>query len=85
MNVDMTLRLMIVSPEKIVFVGDVSSVTVPGMVGEFQVYPNHAPLISSLVSGRLVYDSVNEGRKEMTISGGFVEVQNNEVNLCVEL
>ena len=42
----MSLKLRIVSPEKIVFVGDVDSVTVPGTTGEFQVLPNHAPLIS---------------------------------------
>ena len=81
----MSLRLRIVSPEKIVFVGDVNNVVVPGMAGEFQVFPNHAPIISSLVRGRLIYETVNDGRKEMTISGGFVEVQGNEVSLCVEL
>ena len=52
----MSLKLRIVSPEKIVFVGDVESVIVPGMMGEFQVLPNHAPLISSLEPGRVVYD-----------------------------
>lgn len=85
MIADMSLRLRIVSPEKIVFIGDVNSVTVPGMAGEFQVLPNHVPLISSLVQGRLVYETVSDGRKEMTVSGGFAEVQGNEVNLCVEL
>ena len=80
----MSLKLRIVSPEKIVFVGDVDSVTVPGTTGEFQVLPNHAPLISSLDAGMVVYVSA-EGRQEMTISGGFAEVQNNNVSLCVEL
>ena len=80
----MSLKLRIVSPERIVFVGDVDSVTVPGSTGEFQVLPNHAPLISSLDAGRVVYDCT-DGRKEMTISGGFAEVQNNNVSLCVEL
>ena len=80
----MSLKLRIVSPEKIVFVGDVDSVSVPGTTGEFQVLPNHAPLISSLDAGKVVYDSA-EGRQEMTISGGFAEVQNNNVSLCVEL
>ena len=80
----MSLKLRIVSPEKIVFVGDVDSVTVPGSTGEFQVLPNHAPLISSLDAGKVVYGSA-EGRQELTISGGFAEVQNNNVSLCVEL
>ena len=80
----MSLKLRIVSPERIVFVGDVDSVTVPGTTGEFQVLPNHAALISSLEAGNVVYDCA-EGRKELTIAGGFTEVQNNNVSLCVEL
>lgn len=80
----MSLKLRIVSPERIVFVGDVDSVTVPGTTGEFQVLPNHAPLISSLEAGNVVYDCA-EGRKELKIAGGFAEVQNNNVSLCVEL
>ena len=80
----MSLKLRIVSPEKIVYTGDVMSVTVPGASGEFQVLPNHAPLISSLESGRVVYENA-EGRQELKITGGFAEVQNNNVSLCVEL
>ena len=80
----MSLKLRIVSPEKIVFVGDVESVTVPGTAGEFQVLPNHAPLISSLEPGRVLYDCA-DGRKELNITGGFSEVQNNNVSLCVEM
>ena len=80
----MSLKLRIVSPERIVFVGEVDSVTVPGTTGEFQVLPNHAPLISSLEAGNVVYDCA-EGRKELTIARGFAEVQNNNVSLCVEL
>ena len=80
----MSLTLRIISPERIVFVGEVESVTVPGTMGEFQVLPNHAPLISSLDPGKVVYDT-NEGRMEIGISGGFAEVQNNNVSLCVAL
>ena len=80
----MSLKLRIVSPEKIVFVGDVESVTVAGTAGEFQVLPNHAPLISSLEPGRVLYDCA-DGRKELNITGGFAEVQNNNVSLCVEM
>ena len=50
----MSLTLRIISPERIVFVGEVESVTVPGTMGEFQVLPNHAPLISSLDPGKVV-------------------------------
>lgn len=79
----MSLRLRIVSPEKVVFDGDVESVTVPGTLGEFQILHDHAPLISSLSDGRLVYVD-GSGEHDLTISGGFVEVQKNTVSACVE-
>lgn len=79
----MSLKLKIVSPERIVFDNDVESVTVPGMKGEFQILTGHAPLISSLGNGKLMYMDA-EGEHVFTVSGGFVEVQNNVVSVCVE-
>jgi F-type H+-transporting ATPase subunit epsilon len=78
------LKLKIVSPEKIVFQGDVESVLVPGTVGEFEILTDHAPIISTLGPGRVEY-GLKEGKKQFNIHGGFVEVKRNEVNLCVEM
>ena len=79
------LRLKVISPEKILFDGDVESVTVPGILGEFEVLENHAPIISSLNAGKMMFVVPNEGKMEINIAGGFVEVQKNEVSLCVEV
>lgn len=80
----MSLELKIVSPEKIEYDGVVERVVVPGTNGEFEILVNHAPIISTLEKGRVVfYDS--EGMHELNISMGFVEVQKNIVNVCVEL
>lgn len=80
----MALSLKIVSPEKIEFEGPVTSVTVPGCSGEFQILENHAPLISLLESGKVVYQTAT-GKYELMIESGFVEIQKNSVSLCVEL
>ena len=80
----MSLRLRIVSPERIVFDGEIERVTAPGVSGEFQVLKDHAPLISCLDKGTVVYVD-GEGRHEMEISSGFVEVNKNKVSLCIEL
>ncbi len=78
------LKLKIVSPEKIVFEGEVESVLVPGTMGEFEILNDHAPIISSLEAGRVEY--AQNGQKErFLIQGGFVEVQRNKVSLCVEM
>ncbi len=74
------LRLKIVSPEKIEFTGEVESVKVPGTQGNFEILSDHAPIISTLTKGVVEYD-----RQQLPILGGFVEVQKNQVSLCVEI
>ena len=76
--------MKIVSPEKVAFDGAVERVVVPGTSGEFEILTDHAPIISTLEKGKLVYQD-SEGRHEQMVNGGFVEVQKNNVNICVEL
>ena len=53
-------------------------------MGPFQVLKDHAPLISSLEKGEIVY--VEGGRTQtLPISSGFVEVLSNTVSACVEI
>ena len=48
------MYLEIVSPEATLFAGDVTSVTVPGVNGEFQMLTNHAPIVSLLQAGKVL-------------------------------
>lgn len=73
------LQLKIVSPERIEFTGEVESVKVPGAQGNFEILTDHAPIISILTKGLVEYDG-----QQLSILGGFVEVQQNHVSLCVE-
>ena len=79
------LKLKIVSPERIEFEGEVESVLVPGTLGQFEILVNHAPIISSLDKGRIVYALPGGEKKPLDICGGFVQVQKNVVSLCVEI
>ena len=45
------LKLKIVSPERVEFEGEVERVKVPGMMGNFEILTDHAPIISSLQKG----------------------------------
>jgi F-type H+-transporting ATPase subunit epsilon len=74
------LKLKIVSPERVEFTGEVESVKVPGTMGNFEILQNHAPIISTLQKGIVEYSG-----QQLAILGGFVEVQKNEVSLCVEI
>jgi len=79
------LKLKIVSPERIEFEGEVESVKVPGTLGQFEILTNHAPIISSLEKGKVVYGLPSGEKIPLEIRGGFVEVQKNMVSICVEI
>jgi F-type H+-transporting ATPase subunit epsilon len=78
------LKLRIIAPDRMVFEGDVESVTLPGTVGSFTVLNNHAPIISSLENGKIAYKDVS-GITELAIRSGFAEVRDNTLSVCVEL
>ena len=77
------MYLEIVTPDQKVFEGEVVSVTFPGTDGSFQVLNNHAPLLSTLKKGLIVYkDQKNE--YDVMVDGGVVEVLNNKVIVLAE-
>lgn len=78
------LKLRIIAPDRLVFQGEVESVTLPGTVGSFTVLNDHAPIISSLENGKIAYKDVS-GITELAIRSGFAEVRNNTLSVCVEL
>ena len=79
-----TMNMTIATPEGILFEGQVESAKFPGTSGSFMVLPMHAPLISSLTAGMVAYTMQGE-QKEMHIQGGFVEVKDNVISVCVEV
>lgn len=80
-----TLHFHLITPEKELFSGKVSSIVFPGESGLFGVKEGHAPLVSSLRKGVIKY-TTEEGQEEseLRIERGVVEVLNNVVTACVE-
>lgn len=74
----------IVSPEKEIFNGEVKSVTLPGTIGSFTILPQHAPIVSSLKAGTMAYVTGDGEEHSQEIQGGFVEMSNGEVSVCIE-
>jgi F-type H+-transporting ATPase subunit epsilon len=70
----------LVSPEKMVFSGEVEQVDVPGSEGDFGVLAHHAPLIAMLKPGILTIFGAGETQRVVVV-GGFAEV--NEEGLTV--
>ncbi len=79
----MSLQLEIITPDGSFYEGDVSSATLPGSLGAFQVLNNHAAIISSLAKGALSYVD-EEGNHAIEIDGGVVEVLNNKITVLAE-
>ncbi len=77
------MKLTIITPDKPVFEGNVTSVTVPGSAGSFEVLENHAPIVSTLEDGKVI---IRTGKSEeiINIIGGVVEVIHNNVTVLAE-
>lgn len=78
-----SLTLQIITPERLLFEGNVELVTLPGTQGLFTVLHNHAALISSLEKGHVIY-RVSGKEQSVMISSGFVEIHDNKVKVCIE-
>ncbi|MDF1615623.1 F0F1 ATP synthase subunit epsilon [Desulfurivibrio dismutans] len=77
------IQLEVVTPKGAVISEQVDMVTAPGYAGVFGVLANHAPLLSTIKIGTLVYKKDGQDAVLM-ISGGFCEVSNNKVTILVE-
>lgn len=84
MAVSDTMTLKVLTPEKILLEARVSKVSLPGSKGRFMVLRNHAPVISSLTEGDLVYESDGTESK-VHVLAGFVEVNENVITVCAEV
>jgi F-type H+-transporting ATPase subunit epsilon len=78
-----TMRLDIITAEKLVYSDEVSSGVAPGSAGQLGILPNHAPLLTSLKPGELKV--LKEGEESIiAVSGGFLEVLRNVVTILAD-
>ena len=75
--------LEILSAEEKIFSGEVESVILPGSSGQFRILNNHAPIISSLKKGEIIYKE-NSKDNTLAVNGGIVEVLDNKVSALIE-
>ena len=77
------MTLKIISAQQIEFEGEVTSVTLPGAMGSFQVLNNHAALIAALAAGNVTYTTADNSTSEQAIEGGIADIKNNVVSVCI--
>lgn len=88
--------LEIVSPEAMLFNGQVTAVSVPGINGEFQMLNNHAPIVSLLTEGRIKiagtnlqfdpqfeskFEKIDSNTYYLPIKSGTLELKDNKINI----
>ena len=85
--------LEIVTPEASLVNGEVESVTVPGVNGPFQMLNNHAPIVSTLIGGKVLFKGElqfsegfenkftkqEDGKWALDINSGTVEMKDNKI------
>jgi F-type H+-transporting ATPase subunit epsilon len=74
-----------VSPERLLFAGDVESVVVPGAEGEFTVLKDHAPMMSTLKPGIVTIAESGAKRTQLFVRGGFADVNPAGLTILAEV
>ena len=80
----MSIKVDIVTPEKMLYSGDVEMITLPGTNGQMGILRGHAPLLSTLDIGEIVLHS-REGNEYLAVSGGVVEVRPDKVTILADV
>ncbi len=92
------MQLEIVSPERTLLTADVESVIVPGTDGSFQMLDNHAPIVSTLISGTVkisgeiedsnslpdTFSVISPKEIHLSVSSGVVEMKENKVIILTD-
>ncbi len=78
------MQIEIVSPERMIYSGEVQQVRVPGSAGSFAVLHNHAPIMSTLEKGRIKVTKLGGHVLFFDILSGVIQVKDNSITILVD-
>lgn len=78
-----TLKVSVISPERVLYEGTATGVIAPAFDGEVGILPMHAPLMTLLGQGTLRVDTP-EGEQRFSVQGGFLQVVDDAVRVVTE-
>jgi len=78
------MQIIVLTPDQKFFEGEIKSVKVPGVNGQFEILDHHAPLVSALTKGSVRLREASGTDQVFSIEKGFIEVLNNEISLLVQ-
>ena len=79
------LHFELVSPARLLFSGDVASVTLPGSEGEMGIYPGHSPVLTTLRPGVVTVMRDGGAAERIFVKGGMAEVNPQGLTLLAEV
>jgi F-type H+-transporting ATPase subunit epsilon len=79
------LHFELVSPARLLFSGDVASVTIPGTEGEMGIYPGHSPVLTTLRPGVVTVTRDGGAAERIFVRGGMAEVNPQGLTLLAEV
>jgi len=79
-----TLRVRVVSPEKVVYEGDASALVAPAWDGKVGILPGHAPLLALLGVGEVKVEVPGGGTLRYHVAGGILKVTSTEATVLTE-
>ncbi|MFN3917421.1 MAG: ATP synthase F1 subunit epsilon [Flavobacteriales bacterium] len=78
------MNLEIITPDKNLYSGEVTSVIVPGSSGKLGILKDHAPIITTLQKGDISIIENGGKTQEFTVNGGVLEMLNNKIIILAE-
>ncbi|WP_201859458.1 F0F1 ATP synthase subunit epsilon [Microvirga soli] len=79
-----TFNFELVSPERVLFSGDVDAVVLPATEGDMTVLAGHSPVMTALKTGFLVITSTPGNGRRVLVRGGFADVNQNGLTVLAE-
>ncbi len=79
------LNTLIVSPNCVLYEGIATAISVPGINGEFMIYPKHCPLLSVLTEGTIAITVDKLNTEFIYLERGTIAVRNNHVKICADI
>ena len=79
-----TFNFELVSPERVLFSGDVDAVVLPATEGDMTVLAGHSPVMTALKTGFLVITSTPGNGRRILVRGGFADINQNGLTVLAE-
>lgn len=74
------IKFKVITPERVVFEGDIYQATIPTQDGEVTILPNHRSYIAALKPGEIITKKENDAEEvDLAVAGGFIEFHNNKL------